>query len=444
MVSTTGLISVSAIDSLKGCSLGVPGHHTPATRVAKAWPARHNAAVARGETGGSPLAERKMPDDPATPSLSPEEIRRYSRHLVLPEVGMEGQLRLRESSVLLVGVGGLGSPAALYLAAAGVGRIGLVDDDCVEESNLQRQVLYGGGDLGRPKVEAARERLGQLNPNVRVERHTERFDAGNARRLVRDYDVVLDGADNFPTRYLVNDACALAGKPDVHASVYRFEGQLSVFHAGHGPCYRCLYPEPPPPGAVPSCAEGGVLGVLPGILGSLQAAETVKLLLGGGESMRGRLLILNALEMRFREMALRADPDCPLCGARPTLRTVEASAESCAPAPMAGPAEGFDLGPRELRRRLDEGAAPLLLDVRTPVEWEICRLDGARLLPLHELSGRLDELDPDAEIVVYCHVGLRSAMAAALLRGHGFRRVHNLTGGILAWAREVDLEMPRY
>lgn len=383
-----------------------------------------------------------MPDDPSWRTLSADEIKRYGRHLVLPGVGMEGQLRLREGSVLLVGVGGLGSPAALYLAAAGVGRIGLIDGDRVEASNLQRQVLYATGDLGRPKVDAAAERLSQTNPNVRIDRHPAALDAGNALDLIRDYDVILDGADNFPTRYLVNDACVLAKKPDVHASVYRFEGQISVFQAGEGPCYRCLYPDPPPPGAVPSCNEGGVLGVLPGLLGTLQATEAIKLLLGEGEPLCGRLLLFNALEMRFREMTLRANPACPLCGAEPRILDLAPAAEACLPDPA--PKESFDVGPCELRRRLASDLPPLLIDVRTPVEWEICRLDGALLLPLHELSDQMERLDRNAEIVVYCHVGVRSAMAAAILRSHGFCRVHNLTGGILGWAREIDPAMPRY
>jgi adenylyltransferase/sulfurtransferase len=376
--------------------------------------------------------------------LDPTEIARYGRHLVLPDVGVEGQLRLRASRVLVVGAGGLGSPLALYLAAAGVGTLGLVDFDVVDLGNLQRQVLYDSDDVGRSKLDVARERLARLNPHVRVVAHACRLDAGNALEILHDYDVVVDGSDNFPTRYLVNDACVLSGKPDVYGSVYRFEGQVAVFWAGHGPCYRCLYPQPPPPGAVPGCAEGGVLGVLPGVVGTLQATEAIKLLLGRGESLCGRLLLFDALAMRFRELQLRRDAACPICGDRPSIRRLQQAAEACPSPPRADAA--FDIRVAELAGRLrpDGEGPPALLDVRTPEEWAICRLPGARLIPLGELERRLGELDRARETVVYCHLGGRSAAAVELLRRQGFALVRNLAGGIDAWAREVDPAMPRY
>jgi len=390
-----------------------------------------------------PVHHDVNPHDPTRDRLDPSEIARYGRHLVLPEIGVEGQLRLRAASVLVVGAGGLGSPLALYLAAAGVGRIGLVDFDRVDLSNLQRQILYGTADVGELKVEVARSRLGEVNPHVRVEAHDTRLDAANALDLVSAYDVVVDGTDNFPTRFLVNDACVFAGKPNVHGSIFRFEGQVSLFWAGHGPCYRCLFPEPPPPGSVPDCAEGGVLGVLPGVIGTLQAIETLKWIVGLGETLCGRLLLFDALEMRFRELQLRRDPGCPVCGDRPTIRELADETPVCA-TEKVGELEARDIEPAELDRRLAGDTPPLLLDVRSRHETEICRLPGAQPIPVHELERRLDEIGNEREIVVYCHRGILSAWAAALLRRHGHARVRNLTGGIDAWAVTVDPEMPRY
>jgi adenylyltransferase/sulfurtransferase len=376
-------------------------------------------------------------------TLTPNEIARYGRHLTLPEVGMEGQQRLRDAAVLLVGAGGLGSPLGLYLAAAGVGRIGLVDFDRVELSNLQRQILYGTADVGQPKLDVARRRLEDLNPHVAIETHDTRLEASNARSILKGYDVIVDGTDNFPTRYLVNDACVLLGKPNVYGSIFRFEGQVSVFDARRGPCYRCLYPEPPAPGDVPNCAEGGVLGVLPAVVGALQANETIKWILGAGEPLLGRLLLFDALEMRFRELRLRKDPDCALCGPRATVRELTDEAAACAPAPAAVE-DGHEIGGRSLKARLDGGDSPLLLDVRTPQEWSICRLDGATHVPLGELTGRVGEIDSEREIVVYCRSGQRSAMAVGFLLNQGYRRVRNLTGGLVAWATEIDPSLPRY
>jgi len=374
--------------------------------------------------------------------LDPRETRRYSRHLVLPEVGVEGQQRLRSASALIVGAGGLGSPVALYLAAAGVGRLGIVDFDRVEESNLQRQVLYGTGDVGRSKVEVAAERVGQINPHVEVVSHETRLGADNALEILRGYDVIIDGTDNFGTRYLVNDACVMLRKPNVHGSVFRFEGQLSVFWAGKGPCYRCLFPNPPEPGSVPNCAEGGVLGVLPGIIGTLQATETIKLILDRGSPLVGRLLLFDALEGNFHELRLARDADCPVCGDRPTLRELRESSVSCEPLPSA--AARRDLGVEELKSRLSAKPLPVLLDVRTAAEWMICHLEGAVLIPVQELEQRLGELDPRAETVVYCHTGVRSALAADLMHRAGFSVVSNLSGGIEAWAARIDPSMARY
>jgi len=377
--------------------------------------------------------------------LGSDEIARYSRHLTLPEVGVDGQLRLRSSSALVVGVGGLGSPLAIYLAAAGVGRIGLVDFDDVDLSNLQRQILYETRDVGRPKIEIARQRLLAINPHVEVEAHAVRLSSENALEILAPYDLVIDGTDNFATRYLVNDACVLLGKPNVYGSIFRFEGQASVFWARKGPCYRCLYPEPPAPGAVPNCAEGGVLGVLPGVIGCVQATEAIKLLLDRGESLIGRLLLFDAIEMRFRELRLRKDPRCPVCGEHPTIRDLVDHDVTCAVAAVTPPPEpDGHLDVRSLKRRQDEGDRPVLVDVRTPPEWQICRLDGAILIPLQELPSRLDELDRGHEIVVYCHVGVRSAMAVEFLRGNGFERARNLEGGIDAWSVHVDPSTPRY
>ncbi|MBD3869165.1 MAG: molybdopterin-synthase adenylyltransferase MoeB [Acidobacteria bacterium] len=393
-----------------------------------------------------------MEDSHHPVELQREEFARYSRHLTLPEVGPEGQRKLKRSSVLVIGAGGLGAPVSLYLAAAGVGRIGLVDFDRVEVSNLQRQVLFGDQDVGRPKVEAARERLAAINPFVKLELHDTRLTPSNAMSLLEPYDLVVDGTDNFPTRYLVNDACVLAGKTNMYGSIYRFEGQASVFADTNGPCYRCLFPEPPAPGAVPNCAEGGVLGVLPGIIGSIQATEAIKRLLGAGTSLVGRLLLFDALEMRFRELALRKDPDCPVCGKRPLItslddpQAMESYQEVCAVTvePDRGPTAGI-LDVTTLKQKLDRGEKPFILDVRTRMEWEICHLDGSTLLPLNELPGRAAEMVPrEREIVVICHSGIRSAAAVEWLAGAGYRSVSNLTGGIDAWAAVIDSEMPRY
>ncbi len=383
---------------------------------------------------------------PGPRRLGPDEIRRYGRHLTMPEVGVEGQERLKEARMLLVGAGGLGSPVGLYLAAAGVGTLGLVDFDRVEETNLQRQVLYGQSDLGRPKIAAAVERLADVNPHVELVSHETRLDSSNALEILADYDLVIDGSDNFPTRYLVNDACVLAGKPDVYGSIFRFEGQVSVFWGARGPCYRCLFPEPPPPGLVPSCAEGGVLGVLPGVIGALQANEAIKLAIGIGEPLVGRLLLFDALKLEFRELALPKSPDCPVCSERPTLTSLIDYERFCGLSPAAAEPlpPGFEMAPAELEAALAAGESPLLVDVRTPVEHQISRLERSLLVPLPELPRRLSELDPAAEIVVYCHHGNRSANAVAFLRRQGFARARNLTGGIDAWSLTVDPSVPRY
>jgi adenylyltransferase/sulfurtransferase len=381
---------------------------------------------------------------PPLPELSAEEIRRYSRHLLLPEVGLEGQRKLKAARVLCVGAGGLGSPIAMYLAAAGVGAIGIIDYDVVDFSNLQRQLLHMTRDVGRPKVESARERLQAINPGVRVETHPEALSRENALALFERYDLVVDGTDNFPTRYLVNDACVLGGKPYVYGSIFRFEGQASVFAAPGGPCYRCLYPEPPPPDLVPTCAEGGVLGVLPGMIGTIQATEAIKLVLGAGEPLVGRLLILDALRMKFREVRLRPDPDCPVCGKSPTIRELQDYQAFCGVgAPAALHEEDFDITPRELERSLAAGDRPVLLDVREPMEFRLTRLPGAVLVPLGELPGRLNELDSTGSMVVYCHHGIRSVRAVEFLRAAGLR-ARNLKGGIAAWTDEVDPTLVRY
>lgn len=377
------------------------------------------------------------------PELTHQEILRYSRHLILPEVGPEGQRRLKGSRVLLVGAGGLGSPAALYLAAAGVGTIGLVDFDSVDATNLQRQILHGTRYLGRSKLESAEDRLKDLNPHVYVERFPVRLTSENALEILRDFEVILDGSDNFPTRYLVNDACVLLGKPNSYGAIFRFEGQASVFYAQAGPCYRCLYPEPPPPGLVPSCAEGGVLGVLPGIVGSIQALEAIKLLLGKGETLVGRLLLFDALKLRFRELELRKDPACPICGERRTIHELIDYEAFCGVGQETAE-QDKEITPAELAEMLASGKPPILLDVREPFEWEICHLPGARLVPLRELPGRLNELDGHREIVTYCHHGQRSMRALEILRAAGFSRVRSLKGGIDAWARELAPEMSRY
>ena len=374
--------------------------------------------------------------------LDAEESARYARHLILPEVGREGQERLKASSVLLVGAGGLGSPLALYLAAAGVGRIGIVDFDVVDASNLQRQILHFTGDVGRPKLASAREKLRGVNPHVTVEGYETRLDSSNAMDILGRYDVVVDGTDNFPTRYLVNDACVLLGKPNVYGSIFRFEGQASVFDATRGPCYRCLYPAPPPPGMVPSCAEGGVLGILPGVIGGIQATETIKLLLGKGDSLIGRLLLYDALGMRFREVRVGKDPDCPLCGETPSIRGLIDYDEFCG----IDREEEDDVGIPEItvRELSEQREDVLLVDVREPHELDIARIDGVTLIPLGQLPDRFEEIDREADVVVMCRSGKRSAFATRFLLGQGFPRVRNLRGGILAWADEIDPSLQKY
>jgi sulfur-carrier protein adenylyltransferase/sulfurtransferase len=377
-------------------------------------------------------------------SLSPEEIRRYSRHLIMPEVGMEGQLKLKQAKVLLVGTGGLGSPMALYLAAAGVGTLGLMDFDVVDDSNLQRQVIHGTRDLGKRKIDSAVETLEDLNPHITLVRHEAPLTSANALEIVAQCDIVADGTDNFPTRYLVNDACVLLGKPNVYGSIFRFEGQASVFATADGPCYRCLYPEPPPPGLVPSCAEGGVLGILPGVIGLIQATEVVKLILGQGESLKGRLMLYDALAMRFRELKLRRDPDCPPGEPCTKIKGLIDYQEFCGiPRQPAAP-EVPEVTPAEVKERLDRGEQFQFIDVREVHEHQICRIAAARLIPLGELPARLGELDPGAEVVVHCKSGVRSAKAVMLLRESGFARVVNMKGGILAWSDTVDASVPKY
>jgi len=381
------------------------------------------------------------------PPMSQDDLLRYSRHLILPEVGLQGQRKLKAASVLVIGTGGLGSPLALYLAAAGIGRLGLVDFDVVDESNLQRQVLFGTSSVGTPKIEAAKARLLDLNPNVRIDTHPVRLTSDNAMALMRPYDVVVDGTDNFPTRYLVNDACVLLGKPNVYGSIFRFEGQASVFDARVGPCYRCLYPDPPPPGLVPSCAEGGVLGVLPGVIGVIQGIETIKLVLGIGEPMIGRLLLFDALSMRFRELKLRKDPACPICGAHPTIDALIDYEAFCGMTPTEqamADAEHIEVTARELADKRARGEAFDLIDVREPHEYEIARIEGAKLIPVNRLPERVNELDSSRDVILYCHHGQRSARALEFLRQSGFRKVKHLRGGIEAWSRQVDPGVPRY
>ena len=376
-------------------------------------------------------------------SLSPGELVRYSRHVILPEVGIAGQQRLKTARVLCVGLGGLGSPAALYLAAAGVGTIGLIDDDRVDVTNLQRQVIHGTPDVGRSKLASAVDRLHAINPLVAIEPYGERLTAANALAIVAAFDVVVDGTDNFPTRYLVNDACVLARRPNVYGSVSRFEGQAAVFASEGGPCYRCLHPEPPPAGLIPSCAEGGVLGVLPGIVGTIQATEAIKIVLGIGEPLVGRFLIYDALRMRFREIVLRRDPACPACGERPSIRELRAY-EDVRCEMNGGEDMDDEITVTELKALMDRGEAPTIIDVREPYEHQICRIEGAVLIPMRELPSRVGEIDPAADLVVQCRSGVRSANAAAWLRQHGFPRARNLTGGILAWIDQVDPSQPKY
>ncbi len=377
--------------------------------------------------------------------LSNEEILRYSRHVILPEVGIEGQLKLKQAKVLCVGAGGLGSPLSLYLAAAGVGTLGIVDFDVVDVSNLQRQVIHGTSDVGRKKLDSAEETLREINPNVEIHKFETRLTSANALELFREFDIIADGTDNFPTRYLVNDACVLTGKPNVYGSVFRFEGQASVFAAKDGPCYRCLYPEPPPPGLVPSCAEGGVLGILPGLIGVIQATETIKLILGIGEPLIGRLLLVDSLAMRFRELKLRKNADCPVCGPNPSVRELIDYNEFCGVRgeEAAAPTTMTDMTVEELKQRLDRGDDIFLLDVREPHEYQICNL-GGHLIPLNDVPRRIGELDSSREIVVHCKMGGRSAKAADFLRQSGFSRVHNLAGGITAWAERIDPKVPKY
>jgi len=379
-------------------------------------------------------------------TLSKEEILRYSRHLIMPEVGMEGQQKLKAARVLCIGAGGLGSPLAMYLAAAGVGTLGLVDFDVVDFTNLQRQIIHSTADVGRKKLDSAEETIHGINPFVQVEKFETRLSSANALDLFRRFDVIADGTDNFPTRYLVNDACVLTGRPNVYGSIFRFEGQASVFATKDGPCYRCLYPEPPPPGLVPSCAEGGVLGILPGLIGVIQATETIKLILGSGESLAGRLLLLDALTMRFRELKLRKDPQCPACGTNPTVTRLIDYEQFCGipqAAAQSSSSQLPEIQPQELKRRLDAGEDIFILDVREAHEYQICNL-GGHLIPLGDLPRRMHELDSARLIVAHCKMGGRSAKAVELLRQSGFSRVLNLAGGITAWSDKVDPKVPKY
>jgi molybdopterin/thiamine biosynthesis adenylyltransferase/rhodanese-related sulfurtransferase len=384
------------------------------------------------------------------PTLNAEEIKRYSRHLIMPEIGMDGQRRIKAGSVLCIGAGGLGSPAAMYLAAAGVGRIGIVDFDVVDYSNLQRQLLHTTPDVGLSKLQSARNKINALNPHVHVETYEEALSSDNAMRLFKGYDVILDGTDNFPTRYLVNDACVLMGIPNAYGSIFRFEGQASVFAAKDGPCYRCLYPEPPPPGLVPSCAEGGVLGVLPGVIGVIQATESIKLLTGVGQPLIGRFMIYDALNMKFRELKLRKDPDCPVCGTHPTVTKLIDYDQFCGIAPAAqdhsagATVSASDITPVELKQKLDAGETPFILDVREPNEYQINKIPGSTLIPLGELPRRYQELPKDRQIITQCKMGGRSAKAQDFLKTVGFTDVLNLKGGILAWIDTVDPSQPKY
>ena len=381
-------------------------------------------------------------NDRARVSFSDSELERYNRHLIMPEVGLEGQRALKSSSVLLVGAGGLGAPSATYLAADGVGRIGIVDFDVIEKSNLHRQVLFSEKDIGRSKAEVIKERLLDVNPNASIELHKVRLDSSNAMEIMRGYDIVVDGTDNFPTRYLVNDACVFLGKPNVYASLFRFEGQVAVFYAKEGPCYRCLYSEPPPPGLVPNCAEAGVLGVLPGIVGSIQAAEVIDMILGKGASLVGKLLLIDALDMKFREVRLKKNPGCSVCGENPTVKELIDYEIFCGIRDEREPE--LEIGPVALKQALVGGGRVVLVDVRSPAEARIARIEGSTLIPLDQLMRRVNELNPGDPIVVYCHTGMRSGQAAKLLRGAGFKNVKNLKGGIRAWTTEVDPSLRQY
>jgi sulfur-carrier protein adenylyltransferase/sulfurtransferase len=402
--------------------------------------------------GGAPAAAETrgigLHPERALPELTNEEIKRYSRHLIMPEVGIEAQKKLKASKVLCIGAGGLGSPAALYLAAAGVGTLGIVDFDTVDFSNLQRQILHGTPDVGRSKLASAKDKLNAINPNVKIELYETALTSQNALELFAPYDVILDGTDNFPTRYLVNDACVLLGKPNAYGSIFRFEGQASVFAAKDGPCYRCLYPEPPPPGLVPSCAEGGVLGVLPGMIGIIQATEAIKLIIGVGEPLIGRFLIYDALKMKFRELKLRKDPDCPVCGTHPTVTRLIDYEQFCGVVPAAPEPvtvnTATEISAVELKQRLDRGDALKIVDVREPNEYQINRIEGSQLIPLGDIPKRYQELDKNDEIVVQCKMGGRSAKAADFLRSVGFTKILNLKGGILDWIDKVDPSQPKY
>ncbi len=382
---------------------------------------------------------------PEAVTLSNEEILRYSRHLIMPEVGMEGQLKLKAAKVLCIGAGGLGSPLALYLGAAGIGTLGIVDFDVVDYTNLQRQIIHTTADVGRKKLDSAADKLHAINPFINVRKFEERLDSSNALELFREFNVIADGTDNFPTRYLVNDASVITGKPNVYGSIFRFEGQASVFASKDGPCYRCLYPEPPPPGLVPSCAEGGVLGILPGLVGVIQATEVIKLILGKGDPLIGRLLLIDALGMKFRELKLRKNPDCPACGKNPTITKLIDYEEFCGirGEEQAVEISSTDIQVEELKRRLDAGENIYVLDVREPHEYQICNI-GGHLIPLGDLPKRVSELDSSQEIVAHCRSGARSAKAVDFLKQAGFRKVHNLTGGILEWADRIDPKMPKY
>jgi len=386
------------------------------------------------------------------PALSNDEIARYSRHLIMPEVGMEGQRKLKAARVLMIGTGGLGAPTGMYLAAAGVGTLGVVDFDVVDASNLQRQIVHGTKDVGRPKIESARDRLSDINPNVKIEGYETRLTSENALELFREYDMVVDGTDNFPTRYLVNDACVLTGKPNVYGSIFRFEGQASVFWAARGACYRCLYPEPPPPGLVPSCAEGGVLGVLPGIVGAIQANEAIKLILGGGEPLINRLLLFDAWKLRFRELKLRKDPECPVCGEQPSIKELIDYEEFCGLRPTAAQTTQAteetrmeEITATELKQRLDRGDDLQLIDVREPNEYDIARIPGTKLIPLGQVAERMGEIEEGRETIVHCKGGVRSANAIQALTRAGFKgKLVNLKGGITAWSNDVDPSVPKY
>ncbi|MBI4485319.1 MAG: molybdopterin-synthase adenylyltransferase MoeB [Acidobacteria bacterium] len=420
----------------------------PASAKATADPPKRESRDG-GPTTSAPPTTDVAGSRPALPELTNDEVKRYSRHLIMPEVGVDGQRKLKAAKVLCIGAGGLGSPVAMYLAAAGVGTLGLVDFDVVDFSNLQRQILHGTPDVGRTKLASARDRLSALNPEIAIQTHEVALSSQNALALFEPYDVIVDGTDNFPTRYLVNDACVLLGKPNAYGSIFRFEGQASVFATKGGPCYRCLYPEPPPPGLVPSCAEGGVLGVLPGMVGMIQATETIKLILGVGEPLIGRFLIYDALRMRFRELKLRKDPDCPVCGTHPTVTALIDYDQFCGihpavPEPAVAASDGTEITSVEFKRRLDRGDALTIVDVRELNEYQINRIPGSVLIPLGDVPARYRELDPDDEIVVHCKMGARSAKAADFLRAAGFKKVLNLKGGILDWIDKVDPTQPKY